>query len=590
MKQKIIDYILVGLFLAWLIILAAFYIPTAVSKWSPGEVLKIETWTIKEERIELPYKFMPGKDEPVRLTATLPETDMSEKDICFWTKSENAEVYLNGKLIYRTAEDTKLGKAGAPQWNYVHLPNESRGGFIELQIESPYHKSFYLDEVIYGSREEIEDWIENEYAVGVIMDWMLFVAGISFMGTIIFRKTDRRYKIIQFLFGLTACLFAIWMTGTIKGPGIQIVHPYTATLLSLCAFFMIPVTLTSYVKIRAIKVPKLVVICDIFLLWFFFVNVGIFTLQIIGVRDLWQNVLIGNINLAISMFWALFVAMYYFKRNRERISALTVASGFLFLIAVFAKNYNNMAYPGLITRICIMMIIVFEFILLQRHITKNDEIQIATARQNQNLRLNFLTSQIRPHFILNTLGAIRSMIRIDSDKAYDLLYDFSQYIRNNLIEKDYTKPIPFLEEMDYINTYLRLERVRFGEKIQVKTDFEIVDFQVLPLTLQPFIENAVKHGLLVKKQGGTITIRSRKDKNIIIVEIEDDGVGFDTRDFWKGLEESQSFGMKSAIYRLKQELKGECLVISKTEPDDSGTLIHIELPVKRSRKHENNNC
>ena len=76
-----------------------------------------------------------------------------------------------------------------------------------------------------------------------------------------------------------------------------------------------------------------------------------------------------------------------------------------------------------------------------------------TEEENKKLQFQLLSSQIRPHFILNTLGAIRSMVTEDAEKASDLLYDFSMYLRKNIEEKDYMKPIPFGEELDYIETY-----------------------------------------------------------------------------------------------------------------------------------------
>ncbi len=202
-------------------------------------------------------------------------------------------------------------------------------------------------------------------------------------------------------------------------------------------------------------------------------------------------------------------------------------------------------------------------------------------QKNQNLRLQLFTSQIRPHFILNTLGAIRSMVREDSERAYDLLYDFSKYIRSNIEEKDYSKPIPFLEEMDYVDTYLKLEQLRFGDKIKVEKDFETSEFWVLPLTIQPFVENAVKHGLMESKKGGTIWIRSRKAGDRVCVEIEDNGVGFDVDKMYKDKDSGKAVGMKSAMYRIQYNLDGICQVTSSQKPGESGTTVHIELPVKR---------
>ena len=156
-------------------------------------------------------------------------------------------------------------------------------------------------------------------------------------------------------------------------------------------------------------------------------------------------------------------------------------------------------------------------------------------------------------------------------------------------QKDYSKPIPFLEELDYIKTYLKLETLRFDEKLQVKYDIREKGFWILPLTIQPFVENAVKHGLLEKKQGGTVTIVTYKENDKIIISIQDDGVGFNTKEFWAGFENRKSVGMKSAIFRLENEMNAECQIESSMQEESSGTRIKIILPEKGVYKNANNN-
>lgn len=234
----------------------------------------------------------------------------------------------------------------------------------------------------------------------------------------------------------------------------------------------------------------------------------------------------------------------------------------------------------LFVQICLMIIILMGLILMGFYI-KNKKIERERLEQeNKNLQLMLLTGQIRPHFILNTLGAIRTLIPQDPQRASDLLYDFSKYIRKNMEQKEYSKPIPFLEEIDYIETYLSLETVRFGEKLHVEYDILEDGFWILPLTIQPFVENAVKHGLLPKKNGGTVWISTKKADTYIEVEIRDDGVGFDTKEFWAGLKQRKTVGMKSALMRLENEMHATCDIQSSMTPGESGTRVKIRIPEK----------
>jgi hypothetical protein len=112
-------------------------------------------------------------------------------------------------------------------------------------------------------------------------------------------------------------------------------------------------------------------------------------------------------------------------------------------------------------------------------------------------------------------------------------------------------------------------------------DIQETKFWVLPLTLQPFVENAVKHGVLPLKQGGTLWISSRKTKSGVEVEIKDNGVGFDTRKFWSELDNTKSVGMKSAIYRLESEMGAACKIKSSQKSGESGTCILIQIPERK---------
>ena len=158
------------------------------------------------------------------------------------------------------------------------------------------------------------------------------------------------------------------------------------------------------------------------------------------------------------------------------------------------------------------------------------------------------------------------------------MYDFSKYLRKIIEDKDYTKPIPFLEELDYIETYLRLEKTRFGSRLQIEYQIEAKEFWVLPLTIQPFVENAVKHGIFSLAEGGTICISSYIKEEYIVIEISDNGVGFDSSKLREIMEEKKSVGLRSAIYRIENEMRGKCSITSSQEEGISGTKVQVMLP------------
>jgi len=160
--------------------------------------------------------------------------------------------------------------------------------------------------------------------------------------------------------------------------------------------------------------------------------------------------------------------------------------------------------------------------------------ELATREANQRVELadiktKAMLSQVKPHFIYNTLSSIAMLCTREPAKAKELTLDFSDYLRNNLdtLGKDGITLCGFEEELEHIKTYLAIESVRFGDRLKVEYDVSETNFCVPALSIQPIVENAVKHGICHKKGGGTVTISTDKTGEGYIITVKDDGVGFD---------------------------------------------------------------
>ena len=599
---KRIKYTIFGiLFFLFVCIVLVFFVPDYLGKHN-SQISKLDEWnrSIKgqEERVlTLPEELYRKDGEKVKIYTYLPEDFADSKDICFWTDFQMVEVYLENKLLYTNEfNGERFGKACVSQWNYVEVPEAANGKKMMICLWTPYESFEYeLEEVVYGTTEEITRWMHEEYGLNQILDYFLLGVGLTFIMFAFLRKVNLRYRMCQFFFGTTAVLFGFWMRSSMKGITSYWIGASAASLIGKVSIFLIPVALTMYVKIRALKIKKISAVCDGMILIELIAAIVVFLLQIIGVKDIQEVVLVGEVLILFSGVWAVCVAAFYYAHRDAKISMLTVVNANLLVVAIIAEymNYCNASLLGLrfdiIIRICIVLIIILETIMFFDHLRKNEELQMLTEQENKNLQMNLLTNDVRPHFILNTLGAIRSTIRRDPDRAYDLLYDFSKYIRKNMEKKDYSKKVPFLEEMDYIKTYLKLEQLRFEDRIQVIFDIQIHDFWILPLSIQPFVENAVKHGLLGRKEGGHIWITTKELEKEIQIIVQDDGVGFDTKAFWKEIGEIKSIGLKSSLLRLENEMKAVCKMESSTNQEQSGTYIEIRIPKKEVTKDENNN-
>ena len=170
-------------------------------------------------------------------------------------------------------------------------------------------------------------------------------------------------------------------------------------------------------------------------------------------------------------------------------------------------------------------------------------------------------SQIQPHFIYNSLSSISTLIEIDPKKAQKALDDFTSYLRHNLSSLTEKKLIPFEDELKHIETYVSLEKVRFGDRVKVIYDIKVKDFAVPTLSIQPIVENAIKHGILKKVDGGTVTFKTYETKDSYVVEVKDDGVGFDIAEI--DFTRNQHVGLNNIKSRLKAMSSGELTIRSQ---------------------------
>lgn len=188
--------------------------------------------------------------------------------------------------------------------------------------------------------------------------------------------------------------------------------------------------------------------------------------------------------------------------------------------------------------------------------------------------LKALQTQINPHFLFNALHTISSFVRIEPNKAREIIINLSTYLRYNL--ENFSKLLPLHEELQQVEAYINIEKARFGNKI--KTIYNIPEssltLQLPSLIIQPLVENSIKHGILKRREGGTVTIsviEKEKGYNIII---EDDGIGID-QSIIDGIDDKieKNIGLKNVHNRLKI-LYGKGLNIEKLE---KGTRISFNI-------------
>ena len=191
-------------------------------------------------------------------------------------------------------------------------------------------------------------------------------------------------------------------------------------------------------------------------------------------------------------------------------------------------------------------------------------------------RISTMMSQIRPHFIYNTLGSIEQLCEVDPKKAGELVHDFAKYLRGNFGELDNPKPILMSQEMEHVHHYISIENVRFPD-MTFTFEMNSDDFKIPALTVQPIVENAIKHGLMRLQSGGTIRVVSFETETDYCVTVEDDGVGFDTNVL---LDERKHVGLRNIRERLKTMVNGTLEIKSVV---NVGTKVLIKIPKEANK-------
>ncbi|MCX7749039.1 MAG: ATP-binding protein [Clostridia bacterium] len=206
-----------------------------------------------------------------------------------------------------------------------------------------------------------------------------------------------------------------------------------------------------------------------------------------------------------------------------------------------------------------------------------------SVKQEKMLRIaevKCLQAQIKPHFLFNALNTILYCCRSDSSKAQDLLMDLSSYLRGGFSFRSGDEFVPLETELSHVKSYLSLEKARFSDKLNIIYDIEDeIEFNIPPLILQPIVENAVRHGLLPKIQGGTVKISIKKEENDIRLTVEDDGVGIPDEkieDLLNGVCENAGIGITNVNNRLKTIYNSGLEIKSKL---DEGTQISFRIPL-----------
>ena len=204
----------------------------------------------------------------------------------------------------------------------------------------------------------------------------------------------------------------------------------------------------------------------------------------------------------------------------------------------------------------------------------DESVKCLLGMENYSQQITHLVlSQLQPHFLFNVLNMIYYMIGKEPETAKNMVNDFSTYLRTNMNALQNPVSVPLEQEIAHVHLYLRFEQMRFRDRFHMEYDIACTDFKLPPLTLQPLVENAVRHGVCPMDGGGIVRIESAEEEDAYVARVIDNGVGFDVSSTVSGGR--NNLGL-SVIRSRIEEISGGSLLVHSAP--GRGTIVEVRVP------------
>ncbi|MHB8064735.1 MAG: sensor histidine kinase, partial [Ruminiclostridium sp.] len=276
--------------------------------------------------------------------------------------------------------------------------------------------------------------------------------------------------------------------------------------------------------------------------------------------------------LIIVILLLILIKACYHRRDTSIVFLIATASIALIILNDILNGYGIIK-TGYYIPLGQFLFIFIQSFMLFRKLVKQEELLLKSE-------LRMLQAQIKPHFLFNTLNTIISVSRTSSEKAVELLLYLSDYLRCGFSFKNDEEFVDFDTEMLHVKSYLAIEKARFSDKLKVIFDTDSnIDCKVPAYILQPIVENAVRHGILPLKDGGTVKLSAKQKDDMLSIVIEDDGAGMKEEkliSILRGTDKNSGIGLSNVQNRIQRIYKRKIEIKSAIE---KGTTVSITIPL-----------
>ena len=509
-------------------------------------------------------------------TWTLPESIEGDTSLAFYYVHQYVKVYLDDELMYCAipADEKRIGKTLGCDWAVVPLFAEDAGKQVQVDVIPVYQTSVNRTITFYeGSKFGIVRMQAKKDGWQIGLSLVSILIGLVFLGIACYHILTKKQKSNLWALGAFSVMLGIWrLTDTWFSP---ILFPANATLLFYLSVTMLMVGVVPLVKmLQTFLYEKDYMLLDIFCILSSAVCILVLAAQMLGIADIRENLIIIHVLILLGILLTISIAVYdrikYKKSKNGKILWICVAGIAMDVVAYYIKgNSVDLFFSLLAFQIYVWWTgigIIKSYIEWEKKLSEQEA-------ELMEGRVSIMLSQIQPHFLYNSLTSIAYLCGKDPDGAKRAINDFADYLRGNMDSLKQKTPVPFEMELKHIKIYLSLEKMRFEEELQITYDIQTMDFRIPSLTIQPLVENAVKHGVGKAPNGGTVVIGTREKEDCYEVIVADDGVGFDVNQ--QAEDGKTHIGIANVRSRL-WEMSRATLDIS-SEPG-KGTTATVTIP------------
>ena len=456
----------------------------------------------------------------------------------------------------------------------------SREQDMILEVEYPYNMAILSFSECFSANVTFYGGLYNHLFYKSIPGALLFVL-VCFFGLFFFPvsgfilgKINYRYLsfgMMCFMWGLYMIMYSLQ-----EYINLWIFDPTICLLAVRLTGYMFIVSVFLYLKSNMAK-PLSRSIANITILAFFAAVVAAALLHLTNTADLTATV--PNMFIIIAVCTVVMIALLCVETRGNRKALVFLLSWSPLMISLvldIIDQYTHLAgsiflnYGLAITMAYQIVRLIGDLRLQYKEAIRYQQMQ----KELYEAKVGVMVSQIRPHFIYNALTSIAMMCQIDPDTAQEATITFADYLRGNMDSLHQTKPVPFTTELEHLKKYLYIEKLRFADLLNIEYDIQTEDFYLPLLSIQPLVENAVKHGVGMKEDGGTVTIATKETDTAYEVIISDDGVGFDP-DAPKPDDGKTHVGMENTKKRLRDMCGAHVEITSAV---GEGTTARVILP------------